>query len=845
MQATTGPRDRSRGRILYIEDDAPSRLLVEAVLRVAGFEVIEATDGLSGIEAALRDQPALILLDIGLPDVDGYAVATILRTFPKLATTPIVALTAYATQEGDRERTLVAGCDGYLEKPLDVDRFPGQVEEFLRGKRERVVGGGEGAILRELNQRFVCRLLSQLEDAKRLHQLVGRRAMQLESIYRAVHDLTAELGTATLLERLLSGVARALGAAELTVELIDPPGTRVSARGLPVAGENETTDIEWKVPLVVRDRPLGFIMARYDIVAGGTPEDEHLFKLVANQVAIAVENARLYEAEQSARAAAEAQRERAAFLADATGLLGASLDAATVFETLGRLALPDLADLSVVDVVEEDGRLRRVSVNAHDPRHQAAAAVLRQARAHTGAEAIVTVLRSGKSSIVTAAEPLLAALAADVEPRLLGDLALGSAIALPLRARGRTLGLVTLVRTRTGYTASDVARADDLLFRASLAVDNARLYQEAQHADRRKDEFLVTLAHELRAPLAPILIATSALGRRRDDDAVDRARTIVERQVRYQAQLLDDLLDLARIGAGKVELRMIETDLAGVLADALVITRPFIEDHDHHLSLSMPPEPVRVVADPTRLQQVLVNLFVNAVKYTPRGGEISVSVNRGPEGAVIRVRDTGVGIPPHLLPKVFELFVQADVRGSRGSGLGIGLALVRRLVELHGGQVEAHSEGLGHGAEFVVTLPLPLDAKLTRGLADVGPPATHRHVLIVEDDGDTREALRMALELDGHRVETAADGGEGVALALARRPQIVLVNIVLPGIDGYEVARRIRGGLGAAVRLVAITGHGRQDDIRRARDAGFDVHLLKPVDAADLARVLGGGLSAA
>jgi signal transduction histidine kinase/DNA-binding response OmpR family regulator len=840
MQATTGPHDRSRGRILYIEDDAPSRLLVEAVLRVAGFEVVATTDGLSGIEAALREHPALILLDIGLPDVDGYAVATILRTFPKLATTPIVALTAYATHEGDRERTLVAGCDGYLEKPLDVDRFPAQVEEFLHGKRERVAGTGEGAILRELNQRFVCRLLAQLEDAKRLHQLVGRRAMQLETIYRAVHDLTAELGTATLLERLLSGVARALGASELMVELTFPPGTRVSVRGLPPAREgSEATDVEWKMPLVVRDRPLGFITARYEIVAGGTPEDEHLFKLVANQVAIAVENARLYEGEQTAHAEAEAQRARAAFLADATGLLGASLDAATILETLGRLALPDLADVSVVDAVGEDGALRRVSVNSHDPRHQGAAAALRQSRAHTGAEAIVNVLQSGKARIVSAAEPLLAALAADVDRRLLGDLCLGAALTLPLRARGRTLGLVTLLRSREGYTAADVTRADDLVFRAALAVDNARLYQEAQDADRRKDEFLVTLAHELRAPLAPILIATSALSRRRDDDAVDRARAIVERQVRYQAQLLDDLLDLARIGAGKIELRMIDTDLAGVLADALAITRPLIDDHDHHLSLSVPLEPVRVAADPTRLQQVLVNLLVNAVKYTPPGGEITIAVSRTAEHAVIRVRDTGVGIPAHLLVRVFELFVQGDVRGSRGSGLGIGLALVRRLVELHGGRVEAHSDGLGHGAEFVVTLPLPLRVAAPREAPEATAPTKHRHVLIVEDDGDTREALRMALELDGHRVDIAADGGEGVALALGRRPQIVLVNIVLPGIDGYEVARRIRGGLGDGVRLVAITGHGRQDDIRRARDAGFDVHLLKPVDAADLTRVLG------
>ncbi|MBI2467477.1 MAG: response regulator [Candidatus Rokubacteria bacterium] len=300
------PRDRKGAKILYIEDNPENRMLARAVLEAEGHEVVDAEDGLSGIEAAIREQPALILLDINLPGVDGYEVVSVLKSFPNLSATPVIAVTAYA-MEGDRQRTLVAGCDGYIQKPIDVDAFPRQVAEFLRGKRERVEAREEGIYLRELNQRLVYRLVNQVEDLKRLNEQFVRRARQLEELHRAVQDITSELGVAALLERLLPALAKALGSTSLAVELTDPPGVRVAVRGESTEHRQRVlagtaaeatepwSEVEWTLPLAVRDRALGAMVARHVLPPGAKADEEQLLKLVANQVAIAVENAHLYE----------------------------------------------------------------------------------------------------------------------------------------------------------------------------------------------------------------------------------------------------------------------------------------------------------------------------------------------------------------------------------------------------------------------------------------------------------------------------------------------------------------------------------------------------------------------
>ena len=705
MASPGDPREGRRAKILYIEDDPESRALVRNILESAGYSTIEAEDGLSGIEIALREHPALVLLDIRLPDVDGYTVAAILRTFPKLASAPIVGVTAYALA-GDRERTLVAGCDGYVTKPIDVDLFPTQIAEFIRGKRERILAHDETFYLRELNQRFVCHLLRQIEESKRLNQRVMRRARQLESIHRHLQDLTSEIGTVPLLERLLPSLAEALGAAQLVVELNNPPGTRVAVGAEDSHLPAGSTTVEWKFHLELRGEPCGFIMARYVQPGGDAPEDEHLFRIVAHHVAVAVENSRLYEE-------TDAARQRAAFLAEASATLASSLDYQTTLESLARLAVPTIADVCFVDVLDEDARsMRRVAVFAGAPEKQAAATVLqRYAPDLDSPFAIVDVLRSGTPRVLPdVADAELVSIARNAEHlEAMRTIAPRSVMLVPLAARGRTLGVMAFVSTGTArrYGPADLVFAQDLTSRAALALDNARLYREAQETDRRKDRFLAVLAHELRNPLAPIVAAMGIIRHHEAGNAaVQRARAIVERQVAYQARLLDDLLDLSRIGRDKVEVRRSPVELRGLLYDVVETLGATIRERDLRLAVEMPGEPIVLMADTTRLEQIFVNLLENAAKYTPPGGTVGLSAAVQEDMAVVRVWDTGIGIPADMLGRVFDLFAQGSSASLRREGLGIGLALVRRFVELHGGTVEARSEGVGRGAEFVVRLPL-------------------------------------------------------------------------------------------------------------------------------------------
>jgi PAS domain S-box-containing protein len=310
-------------KILHVEDNPENRALVRTLLEAHGYALVEAEDGLSGIEAALREEPELILLDINLPEVDGYEVGVILKSFPSLSSTPVIAVTAYA-MDGDRQRTLVAGCDGYIQKPIDVDTFPRQVAEFLRGKRERVEDREAGPYLRELNQRLVYRLVSQVEELKRLNQHFVRRAVQLEDLHEAVQDITSEMGVVPLLEHLLPAVASALGIRRLVVELSEPAGVRVAAEGPPAARPrgilessgttpgDEWIEVEWTVPLTVRGRGLGAMTAHHVLPVGAKPDEEQLLKIVANQVAIAVENARLYQETQRRLEAEREARDRLA-----------------------------------------------------------------------------------------------------------------------------------------------------------------------------------------------------------------------------------------------------------------------------------------------------------------------------------------------------------------------------------------------------------------------------------------------------------------------------------------------------------------------------------------------------
>ena len=389
------------------------------------------------------------------------------------------------------------------------------------------------------------------------------------------------------------------------------------------------------------------------------------------------------------------------------------------------------------------------------------------------------------------------------------------------------------------FTDEDEAIGVRLAEQVAVALQNARLFgreeaarAEAEAANRAKDEFLAMLGHELRNPVGAIMTAGHVLALSQSDSGeARRARDIIDRQVQHLARLVDDLLDVSRVMTGKVVLRTTPLELADIVRRA-VATYHGSRGAQHAVTLDL--HPVWIVADPTRIEQIVSNLFSNAVKYTPAGGVITVSVRAEDGRAVLTIQDTGMGIRPELLPRVFDLFVQGDRSLERTTGgMGIGLTLVRHLVALHGGTVEAKSPGAGRGSTFTVRLPA-VDTPVVVGTPAVAQrAAVPRRVLVVEDNDDAREMLAAMLGLLGHEVHTARDGASGVDLAVKTKPDLALIDIGLPGIDGYEVARQIRQRVGR-IRLVALTGYGQPEDRRRAIGAGFDVHIVKPIDAEQL-----------
>jgi signal transduction histidine kinase len=379
--------------------------------------------------------------------------------------------------------------------------------------------------------------------------------------------------------------------------------------------------------------------------------------------------------------------------------------------------------------------------------------------------------------------------------------------------------------------------------RALLETELRSKIDELADVDRRKDEFLAMLGHELRNPLAPVTTALQIMRiHETEPSRVARSREIVERQIEHMTRLIDDLLDVSRITRGKIELREQPLLLSAVIERAVESARPLIDERGHRIALDLPSEPVTFLADPARLSQVFANLLNNAAKYTDVGGRIWLRARIEGNELVVGVKDDGPGLTKELRKHAFDLFMQGpQTRARARGGLGIGLTLVRRLVELHGGTVEALSEGPGKGTEFVVHLPLRLPP-----VADGAPPAVpvaatgpRRRILVVDDNVDAAEALGELLRDYGHEVATAHDGSRALDHARLHRPEIVLLDISMPEMDGYEVAKKIRGelGLGDAL-LVALTGYGEDRHRRLAREAGFDQHVTKPVDASKLEDLL-------
>ncbi|MDB5838425.1 MAG: putative histidine kinase, hybrid [Herminiimonas sp.] len=543
------------------------------------------------------------------------------------------------------------------------------------------------------------------------------------------------------------------------------------------------------------------------------------------------------------------------FLAEASAELAGLIDYQSTLDKVARLAVPAFADWCAVDILEQDGTLNRVAVAHVDPEKVRLAHEFHRRYPPDPTRAVGTwnIIRSGRGEYIPEIpDALLEQSTRDAEHlAAVKELGLKSYIGAPLALRGKTLGAITFVTAESGriYNADDLALAEDLTRRAAISLENANLYRKLQDSDRAKDVFLATLAHELRNPLAPIANALSII----KITGLDKARImqvteIMERQVTQLTRLVDDLMDVSRITTGKIELQREHTDLATVVKNAIETSRPHIDAADHKLTVTFTDQPASLYADPVRLAQVFSNMLNNAAKYTRPGGRIDVIVESTDDHFVVRIKDTGTGIQPAMLRKIFTIFTQVShpLERSQG-GLGIGLSLVDGLVRLHGGTVEAHSDGLDKGSEFTVRLPRVAftEARQADSQPDKeGRPAAAptgsgmRRILVVDDNVDAAKTVAEILTMLGNEVSVVYDGLAAVQAAVDLMPDIVLLDIGLPGIDGYEVARRIRSTPGLAdMQLIALTGWGQQKDRQWAVEAGFSAHWVKPVQLEKLQEI--------
>lgn len=566
------------------------------------------------------------------------------------------------------------------------------------------------------------------------------------------------------------------------------------------------------------------------------------------------EREKLLAAERSARSAAEEARRRLERLAGAGAVLSRSLKPDATLAAIASIVVPGIADWARVDLLDADGNLQRALTHHADPeRSRIGRELVQRLQASPGTPgSMAWCVATGRSHLAHLDSP--AEIEAIRDPELhefATAIGMRAYFVVPLVARGRRLGALATLQAESGrrFTDDDCSMLVELAQRAALALDNARLYAEAESArrqsekaNRAKDEFLAMLGHELRNPLAPIVTALHLM-KRRNDSATEVERRIIERQVAHLLRLVDDLLDVSRIAKGKLQLESERVDMKAVVATALELTQPLLEKRALAIELVLPDAPPHVSGDAVRLAQVLCNLLTNAVKFSPPDGRIALSLRQDADTVELVVEDSGSGISAELLPRVFDLFLQGEQNIDRRSGgLGLGLAIVKTLVELHRGSVSAHSDGPGCGSRFVVRLPAADLATAVAPVQPAGPSGATRRsarILVVDDNHDALEMLSALLHDAGHQVQAASDAAGALQALNGVVPELALLDIGLPGMDGYQLAARMRGDPRCAgLRLVAITGYGRQPDRARALAMRFDEHLVKPVTAERLLEVV-------
>jgi len=692
-------------RVLLI-DDQPARLLsYESTLEGVGVETVRALSGAEGLERLLKQDFAVILLDVSMPDMDGFETARLIREHPRFEQTPIIFVTGVHVTQLDALKGYALGAIDYISVPI--------VPEILRSKV---------ALLVELYRRRVeLQQLNRDLEARSAAEREAQRLQARDARSRALVALTDEFRTLTSPSDLAFAACRILGET-----------LQVSRCGYgTVSVEEETTTIgrDWRAPGV-------------ESLAGILHYREY----------------------------------------------GTCIDDLRRGET----------------VVCEDAET--------DPRTASTADALKAISAR-------------------------------------------SFVNMPLLEQGRIAAMLYVSQETARHWSSDeLTFIRDVAERTRLALERMQAQeklraseQQLREADRRKDEFIAVLAHELRNPLVPIRTGIELLNSARENPAlIDTLRPMMERQVGHMVRLIDDLLDVSRITSGKIELRRQQVSLTSLVTSAVEANRAAIEAGQLDLAVNLE-DPYRILeVDPTRFSQVIANLLQNAAKFTPPGGKIALTAEIGSRGdadpeLVIKVSDTGAGIVEALLPRLFELFAQAHPSGQgRHAGLGIGLALARRLVELHGGTLEARSEGPGKGSEFTIRVPAPERSEPAVAFGRSAREALQGvRVMVVDDNRDGADAMGLLISDLGGEVSVLYDGPSALALLEEFMPDVVLLDIGMPGMDGYETCKRIREACALDVAVVAVTGWGQERDRRQATQAGFDAHLTKPADPVRLADLIG------
>jgi PAS domain S-box-containing protein len=916
---------------ILLVDDAPANLLaLEAVLQTLGEPLVRAGSGQEALRR-LRDADfAAVLLDVRMPGMDGFETARLIRAQRRSRRTPIIFVTADASDLSVEEAYSMGAVD-FLTKPIVPAVLKAKLAFFveLHRSRQELQAAERKAVQ---DRAFLSAVLEAVEDGIVACGPDGTLTL-FNRATREFHDVTAEPPTADKwareydlfgadgvtplppearpLQRALAGeVVR-----NAEVVIARPGGTMryLLASGQPLYDES--------------GRNLGAVVSMHDVSAqreaeaareAAIAEQTRREEAEAAAELIRESRERLRESEQRVRLATEAARlgvwvwepgtdtlswendrlfaifglersggeNQAGLLRDRIAELVHPGDAARCAHALrqtvrsgahlhfeGRfyrrsdraLRWIELTGILQDATETSPARVLGTAADITDRKHAEEELRTSEARYRTLFEsmdegfAIIEIIRDpgGRAvdyrfletnpafekhtGMTQAVGRTMRELAPDHEEhwfQTYGDVA---AAGRPVRFENEAHALgrwfdVYATPLGAAHPGKVALFFSDITERRRSEENLRRLAEELAESDRRKTEFLATLAHELRNPLAPISNGLQLL-RVPDADpgAKERARGMMERQLRHLVRLVDDLLDIARISSGKVELKKEQASLEAVLASAVESSLPLLDTAKHQLAVQVADPGLQVIADPTRLAQVVSNLLNNAAKYTPDGGRIELSARRDGAGVCVSVKDTGIGIPEESLPFVFEMFTQVGRNRERSQGgLGIGLALVRRLVELHGGTVTAESPGVGLGSTFTVRLPLA-DASVLATAAPTPLPTPEGapvfRVLVVDDNVDAAESLAALLELDGHETRVAHDGDAAIEQAREFRPEIVFLDIGMPGKDGYQVARELRGDPGNRdTMLVALTGWGAQDDRARTKSAGFDHHLTKPAE---------------